>query len=85
MKMMNRNKILKNWILVLACCTLVAITIDILLSGYKDRESIVLEIEDGGRTEENEQEPVIRKSAFDSVRIEHLKSRGINPDSIINK
>lgn len=84
MKRTFLNKILRNWILALACCTLAAIVFDMVFSVFDSRESISSEVERNNPEADVKPEKIVHKSAFDSVRSEHLKSKGINPDSIMN-
>ena len=78
MKRSDYNKLLRNWILVLLCCTLTGIMLDILFSGPDNRQEISSHIQ-SNNPEENPS-----KSAFDSIRNMYLINRDLNSDSITN-
>lgn len=84
MKRINCNKILRNWILLLFCCTLTGIFLDILFSVPVNRQKISLGIDSNTPEEKYLPEENPSKSAFDSIRNEYLLSCGLDPDSIIN-
>lgn len=73
-----------RWILILVSCTLIGIIYEIAFSDSKDKYTIQPEVLQSDKVEDCIPETELLHSAFDSVRKEHLISREINPNNIIN-
>ncbi len=84
MKRISYNYLLRSWILILLCCSLAGIVIDLLFSGSGYRKKIQPEMEYNSFEVDIDTGNDILKSAFDSIREMYLKSQELSPDSIIN-
>ena len=78
MKLSNCNKLLRNWILVLLCCTLAGIMLDILFS----RQEISPHIHSNKPQKKHSSEENPSENAFDSIRNMYMISGNLNTDSI---
>lgn len=83
MKWSEKDRFLTGWILILVLCTLIGIIYEIVFADSQRKDNIQSGIE-SNHQEDYFSEPGLLHSAFDSVRREHLNSREINHDSIIN-
>lgn len=79
---MNKERILRNWIIVLVSCTVIGMAIDFIFPQSRHENRIPQVI--GSSLDDVPFENTSRPGVFDSVRNEYLKKEGIIPDAIMN-